>query len=496
MILDEPNAPYPEDVAARMTYLQGMNSSFDGMVVGLKADPGKKPADFTRIVDHEDSWGMSQFSAGLDQLKGLLTASSLKHSFLDVGFGDQKLDFFDDLGWRETCHRVSLAAEITKASPFDGIFLRLGSGDAKYPQFTYFGVPHWQDHKRVEMEDKVRTRGQEFMDALIRGNPRVTLLTPGFLGDLVRAYDANGKPTFRDGEEGDLLPAFVNGLLDEINGSATLHVSPETPAPLPGRSEFLRIAQRTAWFDSQLLAPEVQDRYRARVQFAGGIGFPEKDDKPATYALRVRESLVEGLSVSGKYVWFHTSLRALGPALTYLAPTEAQRLRRALVSSETHAYKPGRLTSILTAGPNMAINGETRSRLGWEPSFAGDGAAELDLSKGTPKLGSLTIRGVRQGSWSQDISVSSGAYALRASTNTLGLANASLEVDWKDRDGIPVPGAAPVAFVPNSGSGWQTIIGGVDVPDGAATMTVRLVMLSAGQPGDQAWFCDIHVVPM
>lgn len=327
------------------------------------------------------------------------------------------------------------------------------------------------------------------MRALLEGNPTSAILLPHFLSDLTRTYDASGAPSVRIGDNGDLLSAFVEGWLAEINGTTNLYASSSSVA-VTTNIRYSSEAGRLAGFDSQILGREFSDRFRSRVHFLPTVDLSRAlESGPPTFLTRV---LDDAIAASSKYVLLKiTSGKAFSQTADFSNLSKSNP-RRAFVSSQIGGFNPSRLTQRLEGEPNRVVNGHVVGSLGWESSVSyGDGNSGVENARGNGR-GSLFLRAVRQGSWDQDIAVEGGqTYAVRAFATTVGVAFASVEIEGREGQE-----SLSVAFVPSEGVGRQMIVGQFQVPKGMSRIKLRLVMLSPGQAGDRVAFDDIRLVEL
>lgn len=526
------DTPYAPEF--REHYRKFNSLPFDGAAVRVRTGLVGATGDelmhdgFTWAFQNDKPWNEAMFADSAAALAAVAADAErrLRHNFLEVKALPGSVDYFDDVGWAELTSRLRLASRIVRDGGLEGILFDFEPlRTLPYRQFSYFAQPQRQRFAAAEYRAQVRRRGREMMTAITSEQPNIVLFCRHFLNGLMKAYDPNGRPAVRLGDDYDLLPALVDGWLDVAPPTVRIVDGNEDAYLYTDRADYRRAAREIARDDVFLVAPENREKYRAQVQvssgfyldgYLGGPGsFYFKPTGPGGPAALLHEHVAEALAVSSRYVWIHGEkanwwpggLTAKQPPweaefpgiVAALSLSDGERQRQEAVDlSGTTEFDGERLAQALQFGPNAVRNGDVTGPTGWLSwQEKKDGAATFDAAHGHAAPGSLRMVGTHRGAWIQDVPVAGGRrYAIGAWCASAGAASPSVEIAWKDPVGKIVTRSRRMALVPDDAQGWRVVRGVVAVPREAAKLNLQLTIHSAGEPSDAVWFDDVRVTPL
>lgn len=527
------DTPYAPEF--REHYRKFNSLPFDGAAVRIRTGlPGATKDElvhdgFTWTFQNDKPWNEAMFADSVAALSAVAADADrrLRHNFLEVKALPGSVDYFDDAGWAELTNRFRLAARIVRQAGLEGILLDVEPlRSLPHRQFSYFAQPQRQRFSPAEYREQVCRRGREMMTAIVTEQPSLVILCRHFLNGLMKAYDPNGRPTARLGDDYDLLPALVDGWLDVAPPTVWLVDGNEDAYLYADREDYRRAAREIGRDDTFLVSPENRDKYRAQVQTSHGfyldgyLGAPGsfyfKPMGPGGPAALLHEHVSEAIAVSSRYVWIHGEKANWWPGgLTAKQPpweaefpgivealtlNDAERQRHDAVDlSGTPMFDIAGLIQAFQFGPNLVRNGDVSGgSTGWTAwQEKKDGAAAFDAAQGRTQLGSLRMVGTHRGAWIQDVPVVGGrSYAVQAWCASQGLAAPSIEIAWKDAAGKVVARHRRLVLVPEDTAGWRFARGTITIPREAAKLNLQLTMHSDAAPGDAVWFDDVRVTPL
>ena len=248
-------------------YLQSMAGlPFDGVILNLRDytlgfDP--KPWPESELVSQGDLLAKTSMGSFTDNF-------IIVHLFSSKELG-RGMDWFDDSQWQVIASNVSLLSQVAARWNSAGVCL----------DFEPYGnspwLYAWQGNQPSrtfpETVEKVRLRGQQFMDALQSHSPRLRVFTLFLLSGLQSLFD-KGTPqldTDLPRQQYALLPAFVNGMLDRLGPESLIVDGTETAYYYTAAGEFSNAADYIRQKAQILVAPENMEKYRTQVQVGSAI---------------------------------------------------------------------------------------------------------------------------------------------------------------------------------------------------------------------------------
>lgn len=177
-----------------------------------------------------------------------------------------RLAWTDDAAWARVAHNHAVLARIAREGAAAGLMI-----DPEDYTSARQGTRRPADPSWAEVQALARRRGRQLMAAMGAEFPDLVLLSFWLLSFHHDALSASD-PLAVTHEDGDLWPAFVNGLLDALPHRARLVDGDEHAYRYQAvRSDFLRAAGRTRTRARELVAPEHRATYAARVWVGFGL---------------------------------------------------------------------------------------------------------------------------------------------------------------------------------------------------------------------------------
>ena len=471
-------------------------------------------------------------------------AKKLKHNFLGVAASTftGEFDIFDDAFWEATCHNFALIAHVAKQGGCKGI---------RFDLEDYSNYQNWRYRAEcgksyAEAWNKARERGRQWMNAIAREYPDITIFCHYWL-DLVMGY-ADGSPQLYERLQGcgsGLLVAFINGIYDVLPPKATIVDGMEAhgyAAKCLDDYQKMRALREVRY--AKLLAPENQKKFRERGSLAVGTYLSCYTNSKPPYSFRkfmdaekmtpleyFRRNFTYAVEYSDEYVWTWNEHRKWFPIqfdyswknkyLLYSPDVPGPYVGMAIPGIEdamVYAKDPWKYAFGLLKNPSKLKN------LLKNPSFEGNGGKiavglapdsvtfknlpnwetyknkrsqavfSLAESKGVNGSNALMIRD-GEGVVHQSVKINpNGAYIVRAKAKFAGQSGGSLGIQWRNEKGIwhnhNMVLAAP--FNEDQGGGWKraTIIVR-SVPAGSRYLSPMLS--SSGKKDSFVLFDDVEV---
>ena len=471
-------------------------------------------------------------------------AKKLKHNFLGVAASTftGEFDIFDDAFWEATCHNFALIAHVAKQGGCKGI---------RFDLEDYSNYQNWRYRAEcgksyAEAWNKARERGRQWMNAIAREYPDITIFCHYWL-DLVMGY-ADGSPQLYERLQGcgsGLLVAFINGIYDVLPPKATIVDGMEAhgyAAKCLDDYQKMRALREVRY--AKLLAPGNQKKFRERGSLAVGTYLSCYTNSKPPYSFRkfmdaekmtpleyFRRNFTYAVEYSDEYVWTWNEHRKWFPIqfdyswknkyLLYSPDVPGPYVGMAIPGIEdamVYAKDPWKYAFGLLKNPSKLKN------LLKNPSFEGNGGKSavglapdsvtfknlpnwetyknkrsqavfsLVESKGVNGSNALMIRD-GEGVVHQAVKINpNGAYIIRAKAKFAGQSGGSLGIQWRNEKGIwhnhNMVLAAP--FNEDQGDGWKraTIIVR-SVPAGSRYLSPML--RSSGKKDSFVLFDDVEV---
>ena len=276
--------------AANLSHLE--EKPFDGLVL----PPGDEIA---MLFDH-GAWAERKIdSESLARIGQGRFTDNLLLVFCNEEFAT---NYFNDRQWEQICRNMTALAKAAKEHNFAGFFLDVES---------YEGAPFSSEEMRggrtrKQLQLKVRQRGREVVRAIQATYPDIVIL--------MTACFAYVPP------EWDLLPWFVNGMLDELGPAARL---------IEGDEESYYWGTTNRWFSRYAdlktgkqslmgdIAPENLDKYHSQVEVGKAVysrqcffakdAYELEQELPRDWQLKKwRHNIYMGLATTDRYLWCYT----------------------------------------------------------------------------------------------------------------------------------------------------------------------------------------------
>ena len=286
---------------------------FEGAVLpswDVKLANGKTGAYNSILTDAE--WDRAALEAKAPILRELTRHRSFKELFMGCrlcGYG--RLDWRDDAGWKNAAHNYAALAHLAKLGGARGVWFDPEDYAKKCQYYRIPGDPEYGELFRL-----ARQRGREVFTAIFNEFPDATLLSAWFLS-FDPDYFGAGAIGDRLKAQGDVWPAFINGMLD---------VLPPTARVIDGDEHGYRYEDLARDFEDavyrqrvgalRLVAPENRAKYRAQVDSSFGLFLDMyvNDEKDSWYfgplggsrLAHFAANLNRALTTSDSYVWVYS----------------------------------------------------------------------------------------------------------------------------------------------------------------------------------------------
>ena len=493
---------------------------FDGVVLrAVGRDDAGGPVDLARSFGRE-AWKPAWFQTCIDDLQAC-RFERFTDNFVLVGANPGDVDWFDDAGWAQIVEHWRIAARVAKTGGLRGICFDPEPYTRPHDPFRYGGDPPVRESPPFEaVAAKARERGRAVMRAVAAEHPSVTILAYFLLcASRLAAAQPDPRPALA-GRDYGLLPAFLDGWLDEAPPTVTLVDGCENAYRFNSDLEFLEAANEIRNGAQALVSPANRSRYRAQVQAGFGIYLDAHVSPPGsawhidrlggTPARRLRANVAAALRAADQYVWIYGERHRWFPLPGAPERTdwneampgceEALRLAR-----DPAAFARARIAALAREGTlldlaqegDFAAGPEGGAPAGWTAwqDEKSRGALAWDGTTGASGAGSAKASGAASGCFLQAVPVRPGAlYAVRASRRLAGRGDAELRLRWQTAEGRWTTGAQDVIVTaPGPRDAWSEMVTAAEVPPGAGRLVVLLTVIGQAAPGDAAWFDDVRV---
>jgi hypothetical protein len=221
---------------------------------------------------------------------------------LDVALSAQQsaggLSWFDDERWRIIVNNFGVVAWLAQEAGMRGLIL-----DPEHYGYALFSYPEQRrrtGRSFAELRQAARSRGRQVM-AAIGSSMREPLLLSLFGYTLPLNEMRYGK-ALETGEYG-LLPAFFDGVLEEMPETSTLVDGYEFAYGFKERSEFVEGYRRI--HHEAIALSSVPEHYRRKVRAGFGLRIDNRDRLDYFAPHELRKALGYALEVSDGYVWLY-----------------------------------------------------------------------------------------------------------------------------------------------------------------------------------------------
>jgi len=230
---------------------------------------------------------------------------------------DSTWDWFSDADWAATLRNISWYARAAKVGGLRGIVLDY---EAYGP--SPWAYPTTQGQSFEQYATLVQARGRQFMWVLQSAFPNVTVLTLfqlSFLDSLAVLPDERERSAGLERDPYSLLPAFVAGMLEAVQGRSRLVDGNERAYYYPDSIAFQIGARYIREGALSLVDPKLRAIYRDRVRVGHGIFLDyllgifkwahdtvAKRVPPENRVRWVEHNAYYALKSSDEYVWLYS----------------------------------------------------------------------------------------------------------------------------------------------------------------------------------------------
>jgi hypothetical protein len=296
---DEPDTKFIRQNIERMEQFP-----FDGLVFHVNSSKG---GGLTWEMWGNRPFTLEEFKQAIDDLQ-TTHFNRFTDRFVRVNVTPGKVDWFDDREWATVCNNFGVAAQIAKQSRCKGFMFDVEQYEGKL--FDYRQQKHKDSKTFAAYQAKVRQRGNEWIQAVNKGFPDITiLLTFGYV-----IAQPRGQAKDRSQVSYGLLADFLDGMLDGCSKETTIVDAWERSYSYKQRKQFEQAYQTIK--NKALDWTGVAEKYRSQVKAGFGLwldndwrrkgwnlaDFSKNHFSPAEFESAVRSAL----QVSDQYVWIYT----------------------------------------------------------------------------------------------------------------------------------------------------------------------------------------------
>ena len=298
----------PEDFLASADELD--KTPADGVVVYIQANPAAGRTFTSSDIMTEPLWTDENLADLVKPLSEMAKHRSMRHSFIKSFRApkDIRLDWRDEKAWRIVACNMAAVARLAKKVGFPGIQMDI-EDYSKRRQF-------WRvesDPPFPELERLVRQRAREVCKAIFDEYPDITIFSYFGLSELFFQQQEKDVVALARAKR-DLLPAFLNGLLDVIPPKARFQEGTENAYRYDyAKRDFLTAKTRNSNWYLPLVAPENRIKYLTQVITGFGLYMDMYvNDEKATWYFgpvngsrleHLRLNMAQALSGTDEYVW-------------------------------------------------------------------------------------------------------------------------------------------------------------------------------------------------
>ena len=510
----------------------------DGVVIYIQRNP-KVGRDFDATdIMTGTLWTDENLSDLVEPMKKMTKHRSLRHSFIKSFRAPKgvRLDWRDEKAWGIVANNVAAVARLAKKVGFPGIQVDI-EDYSKKRQFWRVET----DPPLPELEKIVRLRAREVGKAIFDAYPEVTVFSYFGLSEMFFLLPESDVVSLARAKR-DLLPAFLNGLLDVMPPTARFQEGTENAYRYDyAKMDFLTAKTRNSNWYLPLVAPENRAKYKAQVITGLGLYMDSYvNDATSSWYFGpiggsrleyLRRNVAQALSGTDEYVWLwgergrwidwkkvsepmrihggakngrwdelipgglFESLRILKDPARYLLPKIEKAIAEGavtnLISNPTcgisipgePGLKNGRLPKPFGSWQPTPKDGQEKSLIGTDTSD-GDGDSTCMFIKGEND-GCLTFANeslTPDGSW----------YYVCARVKGEG---AWPTLSFRDKQNRWMRPSQYLAIEGEDPSEWRSIRSCVRVPEGAASFTLTLGVRALG-PGEIVKYDNIGIYPL
>ena len=302
-------------------------TGIDGIGIYLRAtnSVGKE----LMFVSRCDKWEREAFLPQIPVLRRIARTPHLSESFF-VGYGapSKRLAWTDDAAWENMANSMAVLGWLTSQTGIKGLWCDLEDYSRQWQYNRLETDPAYN-----ELLPLVRKRGAQVFGALFRENPDIRLLFCWILC-FNTEYLTSPNPAAMARQNGDLEPAFVDGILDVMPETARLINGDEhTYRAMSVNHDFHRSYANQRTICPKLVSPENRAKFLRLTQTAFAFYYDAYvcDEKSTWYippaggsrAERLRRNLFDATRLADEYVWFWGELH---PTIHWENVTIAKRV--------------------------------------------------------------------------------------------------------------------------------------------------------------------------
>ena len=474
------------------------------------------------FVSRGDKWEREAFLPQIPLLKKIMQLPNLSESFC-VGWGSptKRFSWTDDAAWENLANSMAVLGWLTRETGIKGISCDL---EDYYHQWQYNRLD--TDPPIDELLPVVRKRGAQVFGALFKENPHIKALFYWILC-FDTEYLTSPDPVALARQNGDLQPAFIDGILDVMPETARLINGDEhTYRAEAAKRDFHNsyINQRTVC--PLLVSPENRAKYMRLVQvsFAMYYDMYANDEKSFWYfppvegsrAEHFRRNLLDATRLADEYVWFWGEKH---PSVHYENATIEARVRfpdtweesipgvteAQLCCKDADWGLSRRLDALRREGKLVDLNSNPECKAGknngkaklsppysfWKATSDKEGIVFLDETSGCGDSTSLSLKNCKNACILYTAAkLNPGqAYAVEMSIKGNGITSIAFQ-----KGGNWVRGMQSVSLVKGAedANGWCTARGIVIMPPGTDSFVIKMSGDKVNRP-EQVWFDNIRV---
>ena len=298
----------PEDFLANANELD--KTPADGVVIYIQKNPAVG-RDFTFAdIMSEPLWTDEKLLDLVEPFKKMAKHRSMKHSFIKSFRAPKqnRIDWRDEKAWGIVCSNVAAVARLAKKVGFPGIQMDVEDYSGHRQFWRVEGDPPFAELKKL-----VRQRSREVGKAIFEAYPDITIFSYFGLSEMFHQVEEKSVVSVEWARR-DLMPAFLNGLLDVIPPKARFQEGTENGYKYDYvKHDFLTAKTRNSNWYMPLVEPENRNKYLTQVITGFGLYmdmyvneeganwyFPPIDGSRLEY---LRRNVSQALSGTDEYVW-------------------------------------------------------------------------------------------------------------------------------------------------------------------------------------------------
>ncbi len=444
----------------------------------------------------------SDFDAWVKLLKSK-NFTKLKYNFVSTTANFFTPKWFDDALWQRSLNNYRQYVRFAKNAGLRGISLDLEMYPSDDKAFVYNGV---SGYTFEETEKKVRERGREFARMIAEEYPDMVMFALLWSSDSLNPFRCDNLAAQKDINLA-LMPAFMNGIYDEIPETVTIVDGNEDPGYRAATAaDFDRVVANYERYARYWIAPENQKKYKTVTSRGMAIYMDAYTGKVPSYQEVIRstdnpvrllqENVARTLESAEEWAWmwaeqgtfweeFYTPelRKKWGQSMLYDWNKSLPFAREAII----YGTDPVKYAKKHAVGPNLVKNSDLDDENGqtphwrfWQPRESVPG--KYAAANGTAKMVQVASGCIAQDREDQPLKPGKRyIYTARARMHgdqcvpTIGLNLLDAKGRHVDRKIDPI-----AAFGEPGADGWREAAVIVDIPENFKYHTLRLLLSSRG----------------